>query len=183
MVGKLLWRDRSPAEERIPDCPVAADLTEVFADSGAGPVLGGPSKPACQYTEIMVRPVVAVAVILAAELALACSITSMAPPPSRPSGEGLAAMPENADRQALEPLLRAAIGDLARRLNIDPGEVRVVEADAIVWPDRSLGCPRPGMAYAQVPQDGALIRLQAQGHVFAYHSGGGRAPFLCCEQL
>ena len=92
-------------------------------------------------------------------------------------------MPENADRQALEPLLRAAIGDLARRLNIDPGEVRVVEADAIVWPDRSLGCPRPGMAYAQVPQDGALIRLQAQGHVFAYHSGGGRAPFLCREQL
>lgn len=88
-------------------------------------------------------------------------------------------MSENADRRPFEPLLRVAVGDLAQRLNIDPADIDVIEASAVVWPDRSLGCPRPGMAYAQVPQDGARIRLRAGGREFDYHSGGGRAPFLC----
>jgi hypothetical protein len=91
-------------------------------------------------------------------------------------------MSESRGRLPFEPLLRLAIGDLAQRLNIDPADIGVVETRAVVWPDRSLGCPRPGMAYAQVPQDGALIRLQAQSREFAYHSGGGRAPFLCEKQ-
>ena len=88
-------------------------------------------------------------------------------------------MPETADRKPFEPLLRVVIGDLAQRLNIDPADITVIETRAIVWPDRSLGCPQPGVAYLQVPQDGALIRLQAVGREFAYHSGGGKPPFLC----
>jgi len=88
-------------------------------------------------------------------------------------------MSANAERGPFGPLLSVAIGDLAQRLNIDPAGISVIETRAVVWPDRSLGCPRPGMAYAQVPQDGALIRLRAGGREFDYHSGGGRPPFLC----
>jgi hypothetical protein len=91
-------------------------------------------------------------------------------------------MSETADRQPFEPLLRVAIDDLARRLNIAPADIQVLETRAVVWPDRSAGCPRPGMLYPQVQTDGALIRLQAQGREFAYHSGGGRPPFLCEKQ-
>ena len=80
---------------------------------------------------------------------------------------------------ALQPLIDVAIADLAQRLAIDPAAISVVEAVTVVWPDRSLGCPRPGMQYLQVPHDGFLIRLQAQGRTFAYHGGGSRAPFLC----
>lgn len=91
-------------------------------------------------------------------------------------------MSETADRQPFEPLLRVAMDDLARRLNINPADIQVLETRAVVWPDRSLGCPRPGMVYPQVQTDGALIRLQAQGREFSYHSGGSRPPFLCEKQ-
>jgi hypothetical protein len=150
--------------------------------------LAQPCHPACgdrcsgHYTARMVRLACAAAVFLIAELAMGCGITPQPPRQPPQSEPGCAAMSESADRQPFEPLLRAAIGDLAQRLNIDPADIGVIETRSIMWPDRSLGCPRPGMAYAQVPQDGALIRLQAQGREFAYHSGGGRAPFLCDKQ-
>jgi hypothetical protein len=50
-----------------------------------------------------------------------------------------------------------------------------------VWSDAGLGCPQPGMAYIQVPQDGYLIILRANNQLYNYH-GGGRGdnpPFLC----
>lgn len=123
-----------------------------------------------------------VSFVLAAGVAAACGN------PLEPLREGTPvarvanAMSETADRQPFEPLVRVAVDDLARRLSIGPADIQVIEARAIVWPDRSLGCPRPGLLYPQVQQDGALIRLQAQGREYAYHSGGGRPPFLCEKQ-
>ena len=35
------------------------------------------------------------------------------------------------------------------------------------------------MEYAQVLQEGYLIRLKAGGLVYEYHGGGSTAPFLC----
>jgi hypothetical protein len=80
---------------------------------------------------------------------------------------------------ALKPLVDAAIADLAQRLRIPATEVCVEEARTVVWPDRSLGCPQPGLLYPQVQQDGVFIRLRAQGRSHAYHGGGARTPFLC----
>ena len=54
-------------------------------------------------------------------------------------------MSETTDRSPFESLLRIAVDDLARRLNISPADIQVLDARAVVWPDRSLGCPRPGM--------------------------------------
>jgi hypothetical protein len=79
----------------------------------------------------------------------------------------------------LESLIALAKEDLAQRLSISADQMDVVEARSVVWPDASLGCPQPEMRYKQVPQDGALIRLSAEGRVYEYHSGGGRDPFLC----
>jgi hypothetical protein len=79
----------------------------------------------------------------------------------------------------LRPLINTAVADLARRLSLDPAMITVLEARSVVWPDGGLGCPRQGMIYPQVQQDGALIRLRAQGRDFAYHSGGSRPIFLC----
>jgi hypothetical protein len=83
----------------------------------------------------------------------------------------------------LEPLITLAIKDLASRLSLAEGEIEVLEAVAVVWPNAALGCPQPGMSYRQVPMDGTLIRLQAEGKVYEYHSGGGRDPFLCEQPL
>ncbi len=83
------------------------------------------------------------------------------------------------DDAGLQPLIEKAIADLAERLSIPRAEIVVLEATPVVWNDSSLGCPQPGMAYIQVPEDGLLIRLQAGRQIYPYHSGGFRDPFLC----
>jgi len=79
----------------------------------------------------------------------------------------------------LNSLVHSAQEDLAQRLSIKVEQIEVIEAKSVVWPDASVGCPQPGMRYRQVPQDGALIRLQAEGRVYEYHNGGTRGLFLC----
>lgn len=96
------------------------------------------------------------------------------PEPSQPEqGEGKKVDP------ALQPLVDQAKQDLAARLSVSVEMIEAVSAEAVVWPDSSLGCPEPGMAYLQVLTDGALVKLRAEGKLFEYHSGGGRDPFLC----
>ena len=80
---------------------------------------------------------------------------------------------------AQKALVAQAREDLARRLSIAPAAVTFVKLKEVVWPDRSLGCPRPGIEYPQVPQDGVQVVLRAAGRSYAYHAGSGRAPFLC----
>ena len=81
------------------------------------------------------------------------------------------------------PLITKAKMDLAERLVIDTGEIEVLDFQFVEWPDSSLGCPQPGMVYAQVLQDGMFIQLKVDGNTYNYHSGGGRAPFLCEQVL
>jgi hypothetical protein len=92
--------------------------------------------------------------------------------------------PHEADApEPSEPAQKALVAQarehLARRLSIELDAIAFVKLKEVVWPDRSLGCPRPGMLYPQVPQDGSLIVLRAAGRSYAYHAGSSRAPFLC----
>ena len=80
---------------------------------------------------------------------------------------------------AMQTLVDQAMADLATRRAIDAAGIVAVSAKSVTWPDKSLGCPQPGMAYNQVTVDGALIELTAAGTTYRYHSGGGRSPFLC----
>jgi hypothetical protein len=82
----------------------------------------------------------------------------------------------------MESLIQLATHDLTRRLAIDTAAVRVICTEARTWPDSSLGCPRPGMKYRQVPVDGYRILLAVGNDIYAYHGGGGRGPFLCPER-
>jgi hypothetical protein len=79
----------------------------------------------------------------------------------------------------LESLIEKAKEELAQKLSIQIAQIELVEAKEVVWPDASIGCPQPGMRYIQVPYDGALIILEAQGDTFEYHVGGNRGLFLC----
>jgi hypothetical protein len=80
---------------------------------------------------------------------------------------------------ALQSFVEPARADLARRLGVGAASIELIEARSVVWPDRSLGCPQPGVEYPQVRQEGLLIRFRVGGRVYQYHGGGGRAPFLC----
>jgi hypothetical protein len=83
----------------------------------------------------------------------------------------------------LQGLIDSAKVDLAQHLSISVSKISVLEAKEVVWPDSSLGCPQPGMKYKQVPEDGALIRLQVDGVDYNYHTGGSRGLFLCEKVL
>jgi hypothetical protein len=72
-----------------------------------------------------------------------------------------------------------AKADLAERLGVPTDDIAVVSSEEVTWPDSSLGCPQPGMMYAQVLTSGSRIVLTAAGRSYEYHSGGQRPPFLC----
>ncbi len=76
-------------------------------------------------------------------------------------------------------LIARAREDLSRRLSRPSEDVKFIQFKAVVWPDNSYGCPRPGMAYTQVQREGVLISFAVDGRRFDYHGGEGREPFLC----
>lgn len=77
------------------------------------------------------------------------------------------------------PQLKQAVAEAAGRVGIDPSAVQVVSVQASEWPDTSLGCPKPGMFYAQAVTPGYLIVLEAAGQRFEYHADAGRRIELC----
>jgi hypothetical protein len=90
----------------------------------------------------------------------------------------MAVHPAAVQESAMSPLDQAR-ADLAERLGVPVEDVTVVSSEEVTWPDSSLGCPQPGMMYAQVLTNGSRIILSAGGRTYEYHSGGRRAPFLC----
>ena len=66
-----------------------------------------------------------------------------------------------------------AVADLAAKLSVDPATITVKAVEPIEWPDASLGCPQPGMMYAQVITPGYRIMLEIDGKSYEYHTGGG----------
>lgn len=89
------------------------------------------------------------------------------PPPSASSGV-------DPSEQA-----RAAVDDLAARLQTDPAAIEVVAEEPVTWRDGSLGCARPGMSYTQAMVEGLRITLRVDGADHEYHSSGDRQPFWC----
>lgn len=77
------------------------------------------------------------------------------------------------------PAVRAAIRDLATRLDIPEGDIEVVEVREVQWPDGSLGCPEEGKMYTQALVDGTQAILGADGRIYDYHAGDDDVPFLC----
>lgn len=83
----------------------------------------------------------------------------------------------------LQPFIDLAVADLADRLEVADDDIAVRAAVLVVWPDSSLGCPEPDMAYAQVLTDGSVTELEHDGLFYRYHSGGQEGPFLCTSPL
>ncbi len=68
---------------------------------------------------------------------------------------------------------------LADNTTLSADDVQVLQATAQQWRDASLGCPRPGMMYAQVITPGYLIEVKAGGKVYEYHTDTGQSVVLC----
>jgi hypothetical protein len=112
-----------------------------------------------------------------------------APPAEETSAPAISASTSQGDVPEMTPTTPAAAGrqtliekafaDLAQRLSIPITQIKLMEVREVIWPDASMGCPQPDMAYTQVPVDGLLIRLGVGKKMYLYHSGGTMEPFLC----
>ncbi|GAB4531861.1 MAG: hypothetical protein Kow0063_11670 [Anaerolineae bacterium] len=83
------------------------------------------------------------------------------------------------DEAGAERMVKLAREDLSREFSLSPEEVRLVLVEAVDWPDTSLGCPQPGMMYAQVITPGFRVVLEAGGAEYEYHTDTGDQVVLC----
>jgi hypothetical protein len=65
--------------------------------------------------------------------------------------------------------------DLAGRLAVPESALRLSGATPAVWDDASLGCPEPGVQYAQMETTGWILVLKQGDREFKYHADGERA--------
>jgi hypothetical protein len=65
------------------------------------------------------------------------------------------------------------------RTAVAEDEIAVVSVEWMQWRDSSLGCPREGMMYLQVITAGYLIRLEADGSLYEFHTNTGETVVLC----
>ena len=93
------------------------------------------------------------------------------PGASQPAGSGTSGLPAT----ITDPI----IVDVAGLAGVAIDGVTVVSAEAVTFPDGSLGCPEPGMAYSQVVTDGYKIVLTAGGKTYDYR-GTGPGTFRRC---
>jgi hypothetical protein len=119
-------------------------------------------------------------------LAILALLTGLAAACATPSPTPIA-LPENVAPPAITPpadtteIVDLASGDLAQTLSLAPNAVEVVSVESVDWPDAGLGCPQPGMAYAQVVTPGLRITLQAEGWTYTYHADLTGQVVLCAQ--
>ena len=89
--------------------------------------------------------------------------------PTAPGESLLDTDPVAADLAALAQRL------LAEQASLPVRRVRVVDVQAVVWPDTSLGCPQPDQIYAQMLVPGYRIVVEAAGEQVIYHTDFDRA--------
>jgi hypothetical protein len=84
--------------------------------------------------------------------------------------------------EAQAAAIDAARRDAAQRLTTTPEALQVVDVESRQWPDRSLGCPRQGVLYAQILTPGYLIVLSNGSRRLEYHSDDRGTIVFCQEQ-
>ncbi|MCS6828537.1 MAG: hypothetical protein NZ553_18130 [Caldilinea sp.] len=82
--------------------------------------------------------------------------------------------------EAPADLLEAILADAASRTGLERDALLVLQDEAVVWSDGSLGCPEPDMMYTQALVEGYHVIVQAGDRQLDYrasHSGF----FKLCE--
>jgi len=95
----------------------------------------------------------------------------------------MAQLPPTQADASLQSLIEKAKADLVKQFAIRADQIQVVEARAVTWPDASLGCPQPDLAYAQVLTPGYLVLLEADGKQYPYHADQAEQLILCLRNV
>lgn len=77
----------------------------------------------------------------------------------------------------------AVLRDAASKLGVPASQLRVEQVEARSWSDSSLGCPQPGLLYAQVITPGYLVLVGGAGREpLAYHTDARGTRVVECPR-
>ena len=130
----------------------------------------------------------------------ACSAAT----PASPEGEAQAVEPGggSADRSPLgepgapispssTPELQTGGGDavvarvrslVGEKVGVSPEDLTLVSVEPVTWSDTSLGCPQPGMGYAQVLVPGwRVVFADPAGRQYDVHTAEDGETFVICD--
>ena len=79
-------------------------------------------------------------------------------------------VPSAAATPTLSGATAQLVAAIAADLGVPPESVQVIAVEPRDWPDTSLGCPQPGMLYAQVITPGYLVLVEVSGERIEYHT-------------
>ena len=79
-------------------------------------------------------------------------------------------------------IMDAIIADLVERSGTEAREITVTRAEAVVWNDGALGCPKPGEFYIQMMINGYWVVLEVEGIEYDYRVSD-KGSFKLCEGL
>jgi hypothetical protein len=71
-------------------------------------------------------------------------------------------------KQAASPMTEQCRADLAKRLMVKPGVIKIVSTTANIWSDASLGMPQIGKMYAQMMTPGSVVILGCKNTQYLY---------------
>lgn len=89
-------------------------------------------------------------------------------------------LPEPVSSEVPDEIMSELIAELVERTGAEQADIQVVRADAVVWNDGSLGCPKPGEFYIQMLINGYWVVLEVQGMEYDYRVSD-KGNFTLCE--
>ena len=126
--------------------------------------------------------------LLVAVVAVGCSASGASPaaslpvrpsqsldlPPTAPASN--APVTGEVPQTTLDAVQRQLAQDVP---GVDLSAATVVSAEAVEWPDGSLGCPEPGMVYMQVITPGYQVVISIGGKEYDYRATDAGQVRLC----
>lgn len=107
---------------------------------------------------------------------------STTPPASGGDGSMTGSMPvPSTPPAALMELITAVARDLSRRTDLPLDELSFISAEAMTWPDTSLGCPDPDLLYAEVITEGYRVIMAGGQRLYVYHTDNNDNIVLCLD--
>jgi hypothetical protein len=79
-----------------------------------------------------------------------------------------------------QEILDKILADLTAQIDADRASIEILRAEAVVWNDGSLGCPRPGQFYTQAVVPGYRVVLRVDSQEYDYHASNS-GHFVTCD--